>query len=590
MNKLHIPDRYPRITQSCVDSKISSNDFQHIILVNMWIAMGEDLKIPYMSYFKRRIERDGLIPTIKTAVAASETLIQAPESSDYGDTWFSTIIREYVSDLESQRLMLQFLRFPKRYAPRGMMELRLSAKEQFLNTNNRIKMLQHSEAPRYVTSRVRDILHALLPKAPTPKYYLTRDMSFPTGSTFEDQTELLDKFQTVASQFPLSCGHVLPYKPVNTGCVYKNKIVFVPKNYKAMRTIAKEEVARQVFMSEGAHILDRTIDSFSGIYPAPKRMSLHDQTNNQLAAKIGSVDNGLATLDLSAASDSISCSLIRDVFPNDWVKYIYEFRSKTAVVDDKEVQLHMISTMGSRLTFPIETLLFYAIARAATDTYAEFAGDFKHFEDVLAYGDDIIVPTPAAATCIEFLTSLGFKVNTEKSFYGHENYRESCGEEYLYGYEVSSRYFPRDPLAKTPGKLLSELTALQHKFVGYERVNEYLMDVILAIKPSMTYSRIGDDTCDIWSQFDTVETRVAPERKDWVDHPSYQLAEVHMAPTTVYGKVPSYRIEAAEQVAYQLYLLYGTRYASALDELLGLPMQVDLRSFVSQGVIRWRRN
>ena len=99
----------------------------------------------------------------------------------------------------------------------------------------------------------------------------------------------------------------------------------------------------------------------------------------------------------------------------------------------------MFSTMGNAVTFPLETLIFWALGHA---TILQEQGTLSHFpkwEDrhlCSVFGDDCIIPTQYAEPFIRTMTRVGFIINKEKSFYDDGGFRESCGGDYLHGNPV----------------------------------------------------------------------------------------------------------------------------------------------------------
>lgn len=85
--------------------------------------------------------------------------------------------------------------------------------------------------------------------------------------------------------------------------------------------------------------------------------------------------------------------------------------------------------MGNGFTFELESLLFWAAAKAAS----EHVGNQG---PVGIYGDDIIVAQSASEVLITFLEDLGFEVNLEKSF-TEGLFFESCGKHYFRGVDVT---------------------------------------------------------------------------------------------------------------------------------------------------------
>jgi hypothetical protein len=156
-------------------------------------------------------------------------------------------------------------------------------------------------------------------------------------------------------------------------------------------------------------------------------------------ARVGSITGNLATIDFTSASDCVSIELLRWILPPKWFRVIESVRSPSASFYGEHKELHMISTMGNATTFPLETLVFWTYAHAVLLSLRPGNSLFPEWEDlncVSVFGDDCIVPTPAAVPFMDCMESIGFVVNKEKSFYGAERFRESCGGDYLAGYDV----------------------------------------------------------------------------------------------------------------------------------------------------------
>jgi len=177
-------------------------------------------------------------------------------------------------------------------------------------------------------------------------------------------------------------------------------------------------------------------------------IDLHNQETNQALAWIGSSDGSLATIDLSAASDSISYRLVWDLIPPDWFEALDTVRVPVGCVKNAEasglpsmVTWNLFSTMGNGATFGLETLIFYSLAKAVIE---EAGLDPVVGTNLAIYGDDIIVPTEVANRLIWVLFACGFKTNTDKTFVDGP-FRESCGKHYYNGVDVSP-FFIRAPI------------------------------------------------------------------------------------------------------------------------------------------------
>lgn len=201
---------------------------------------------------------------------------------------------------------------------------------------------------------------------------------------------------------------------------------FVLKNWKTDRTTVKNPPLNVLLqLGYGDWMADR-LRVFG--------QSTRDQSRNQMAARSGSIDGRLATLDLSSASDTIAKELVWELFPYDWAYALNECRTDLVELPNGELlRLQKFSSMGDGFTFPLETLIFYSLAYGCCkvrelDTKA-----------IQVYGDDIIVPTDCFEFLCDTLKCLGFLPNAEKSFHTGP-FRESCGADYYKGINIRPCY------------------------------------------------------------------------------------------------------------------------------------------------------
>jgi len=218
------------------------------------------------------------------------------------------------------------------------------------------------------------------------------------------------------------------------------KVTLVPKTQKTPRVIAIEPTCMQY--------AQQALSIALAEYLEDPQYGLHDmigfthQSPNQAMAMMGSLDESLATLDLSEASDRVSNLLVKEM-TGQWPhasEAIQASRSLTADVRGEVIKLSKFASMGSALCFPIEamvflTIIFYAICKETgrpmnSKLLEEFAGRVR------VYGDDIIIPNEYATCVSEALELFGFKVNSHKSFWTGR-FRESCGGEFYAGEDVS---------------------------------------------------------------------------------------------------------------------------------------------------------
>jgi hypothetical protein len=131
-------------------------------------------------------------------------------------------------------------------------------------------------------------------------------------------------------------------------------------------------------------------------------------------------DDGLATIDLSSASDRIHLHLVRFLLPKRLFERLLICRSPVIMGPSGLHCLNGFATMGNGSCFDVMSLILTALARVV-DPHAT------------CFGDDIIVANAAARRLCELLEQAGLKVNEEKSFIDSE-FRESCGAYWLDGY------------------------------------------------------------------------------------------------------------------------------------------------------------
>lgn len=201
-----------------------------------------------------------------------------------------------------------------------------------------------------------------------------------------------------------------------------NSLTYVPKNAETLRAVRVEPLANSFVQSGIDAEMRRRLKHYG--------YDLTDQRKNQALARIGSAHGTFATIDLSSASDTVALEMVKWLVPEKWYALLNDTRSPSEVHGGR---YNMFASMGNGYCFPLETLLFAAIARAAM--HVTGCADKAH----AVYGDDIIVPTEAAALTITLLKYCGFKPNEKKTFVDGA-FRESCGADWYRGQDVRPVY------------------------------------------------------------------------------------------------------------------------------------------------------
>jgi len=213
-----------------------------------------------------------------------------------------------------------------------------------------------------------------------------------------------------------------------------SRLSFVPKNDKISRCICTEPTLNTYFQLGVAAHLERRLRERYGI------ALQQQQFKNRDLARLGSLTNGLITLDLSSASDSISLNMVRQLFPPDFVRWLELFRCvETQVPGMGTVPLYMISSMGNGYTFPLQTLIFSAVVTSAANLRGIRLGSSQSGNTWGVFGDDIICPSSLTRDVIHLLDVLGFTVNSDKSFV-EGPFRESCGSDFYLGTNIRGVY------------------------------------------------------------------------------------------------------------------------------------------------------
>jgi hypothetical protein len=227
-----------------------------------------------------------------------------------------------------------------------------------------------------------------------------------------------------------------------------SRLIAVPKTFKGPRLIAAEPSEHQWCQQNSwDYFCSRSRNSWIGRFVA-----FRDQSLNQALCTEGSETGSLATVDLSAASDRVTCHVVGQLF---WRRpellialrstRTRRVRQHLAPKVPEVVELRKFSTMGSACTFPVESLIFLSVALAAVAAKRGIelhsSRDLEELVGKVAvFGDDIVIPTDSRELFIRALEVLYFKVNEAKSFWTGK-FRESCGVDSFNGVLVTPIYW-----------------------------------------------------------------------------------------------------------------------------------------------------
>ena len=255
------------------------------------------------------------------------------------------------------------------------------------------------------------------------------------------------------------------------------RLLAVPKTQKGPRLIAKEPTSNQWCQQALLNFFERRLAT--PLFALS--ITLRDQTGNQRAARSASEDGRSWTVDLSSASDRVSCRFVERALRGNLevlralnacrTPYLEQTLAKGA---PRLIKLKKFSTMGSACTFPMESILFFGLAISAVLLARGLGPTEKNIfsvrRQVRVYGDDLIVPADSGEYLLELLRHFDFKVNPTKTF-GDGLFRESCGLDAYAGVDVTPVYVRKLPQRCRPASIVSAVdTRNNFYFRGYTSV------------------------------------------------------------------------------------------------------------------------
>ncbi len=237
------------------------------------------------------------------------------------------------------------------------------------------------------------------------------------------------------------------------------KLTAVPKTYKGPRLITVEPVAHQ-YIQQG--MLRWIRDNF----PRPLRycVNFRNQSLSGEAALLASPDGKSATVDLSSASDRLSCWVVERMFRKNptFLSALHACRTRAVRIrkdsGNEFVKMRKYAGQGNATTFPVQSMAYSIMAIACLAYEQGMKINNKNVavlaKQIRVFGDDIIIPSLATRSLVTLLPYLGLKVNVAKSHF-EGKFRESCGTDAYNGVDVTPVYVR----SFTLGERLSDLVS-----------------------------------------------------------------------------------------------------------------------------------
>jgi len=280
--------------------------------------------------------------------------------------------------------------------------------------------------------------------------------------------------------------HAAEYKQMQREEFPVAKLIFVPKDSRGPRIISAEPLELQYMQQAMFKALTSHIERHS---LTRGRVNFRDQSINGQLALSSSASGAYATIDLSDASDRLSCALFRRIWPKRLHSKFLALRSHaTRLPNGEELPLKKFAPMGSAICFPVEALTFWSICVAAL--IHSGLPLYRAAQCCFVYGDDLIVPSEHYNIVVDALESVDLKVNRSKSF-NSGFFRESCGVDAFNGHQITPVR-----IKKFPGRRPSDGTAhaawlayAGHLLdLGAERAGMYCRQVVIDVLGNIPFT------------------------------------------------------------------------------------------------------
>lgn len=275
------------------------------------------------------------------------------------------------------------------------------------------------------------------------------------------------------------------------------RLLFVPKDSRGPRIISCEP-KELMYLQQG--VSQALVNYITSHAFTKGHVNFDDQTVNAEIALRSSADKSFDTIDLSDASDRVSCQLVTFLFPREVSRKWLALRSTATILPSgKKLPLNKFAPMGSALCFPVESLVFWAIAVGAV---WEQTRDLPlALASVYVFGDDIIIASGYTDQVMDVLSHAGLVVNRGKSFIGSHPFRESCGIEAMNGFNVTpfrvkklppSRSYDGDGIASWVKYAENTLLVCPRRSAFHARLVERLIGPIPRVPFEQPYLSIVD--------------------------------------------------------------------------------------------------
>jgi len=268
------------------------------------------------------------------------------------------------------------------------------------------------------------------------------------------------------------------------------RLIGVPKDYSGPRLIASEPTSSQ-FVQQGLLSVLRKNVQKSVLHHC---VDFKSQEHSRDLALMASWSRDHSTIDLSSASDRLSCAVVECLFRGSYplLEKLNAARTSRVLYPDGCVssELKKFAAQGAAFTFPVQTLTYAIICMAGCMQYRDATSNTRQGSSpslgslvdiakvVRVFGDDMIVPTHVYPLIVRMLEVLHLKVNSDKSF-SKGYFRESCGMDAFAGVDVTPASYLEPFNERKPTSLVSVVESANNFFLrGYKHTSTTLQETI----------------------------------------------------------------------------------------------------------------
>lgn len=274
------------------------------------------------------------------------------------------------------------------------------------------------------------------------------------------------------------------------------RLIAVPKTYSSPRLIASEPISAQ-FIQQGIMGMIRKQIKQSVLRHS---IDINDQEPSKELALKASLDRSLSTIDLSSASDRLSCAVVECVFRRSFsfLEQLNAARTPSVDIGSEVLACKKFAAQGAAFTFPVQSIVYAMVCAGVISADKPNMRHSDIFRKVRVYGDDMIVPTHLFRRICILLTAIHLRVNSGKSF-SEGYFRESCGMDAYMGHNVTPAYVRSYYVPRKPTSIVSTVECSNALYLkGFIRASAVLLETLpKQVRKYLAYIPVGSTALGI---------------------------------------------------------------------------------------------